>query len=270
VRGLVRAPESGAERGLDPALRLYRGELPDAIDPAAFAGVEVVVHCAWAARPRSRREADRVNRQGSLAVRRLARGGGARFVFVSSLAARPGTASRYGRDKLAVEAALDPATDLTLRPGLVLAPLDPEAGGLFFRLASSLRRFRVAPLVAGGRGVVQPVHVDDLAGALDAALAGGAAGVVTVADPCGIEVRELFRALAEGLGVRHLAVPVPLRPTLAVVRALERLRLPLPLSSDNLIGQSELERVDCGADLARLGVRVRRAAEALAAALAAR
>lgn len=268
MRGLVRSPERAAGRGLPPELALYRGELPDGCDATAFAGADVVVHCAWDVRPRSRRAAARVNHDGSLEVRRRAREAGARFVFLSSLAARPGTDSVYGRGKLAVEAALDPATDLAVRPGLVLGPLDPAAGGLFFRLADALRRFRVVPLVAGGRGVLQSVHLDDLAAAVDAALTRGVTGTVTIADPLGIEVREFFRRLAAGLGVRHLGLPVPLRPTLGVLRTLERLRLPLPIGSDTLVGQAELERVDCRADLDRLGVEVRGAEVALAAALA--
>jgi hypothetical protein len=98
VRGLSRQRPSRAVRW-----QWFRCDLPDEIDPRAFAGCGVVIHAAYATRARSEAEARRVNEDGTARVLKLTNDAGARLVFISSLSAHEGARSYYGRSKLAIE-----------------------------------------------------------------------------------------------------------------------------------------------------------------------
>ena len=75
VRGLARRTD--VYPFTRPGIALYRGNLPDGIDADAFRGAEVVIHAAYTTRLTSKAEAERVNEQGTLRVRELARRAGA-------------------------------------------------------------------------------------------------------------------------------------------------------------------------------------------------
>jgi nucleoside-diphosphate-sugar epimerase len=245
----------------EPGIQVHGCDLPDVLDEAALRGASVVVHCAYTTRPTDPEETRRVNEDGTLRVLAATRAAGARFVFVSSIAAHPAAMSYYGRSKHALEQRLDPARDLILRPGLVLA----REGGLIGRLSATVRRTRVVPIFGDGRQRLQTVHVDDLCLGLEQALSLGMAGVLTVAEPDGIPYRELLGLLADRTGRRCVTVRVPVAPALAGLRAAERAGIRLPVSSDSLLGLTRLRHVDTGSDLRRLGIRLRPARESLAA-----
>jgi NADH dehydrogenase len=223
VRALGRRPPSAALA--DAAW--FRCALPDDIDPAALRGADVVVHCAYATRSVNRLEDEKVNVEGTRRLLGLAREAGVRrVVFVSSATARPDAPSFYGRSKFALERELDPERDLAVRPGLILAP----SAGLFQRLLAFIRRTRLVPLFGGGRQIVQTVHADDLCLGFERALERDLRGVLTIAEPEGLPSRDFMRLLALHTSRRCLLVPVPLAPTLALLRAFEKVGIVLPVS----------------------------------------
>jgi nucleoside-diphosphate-sugar epimerase len=256
VRGLVR--DTSRYPFEQSGIELFRGELPDGIDERAFAGVDVVVHCAYMSRHTTLAEARRVNIEGTEAILGRARAAGARFVFISSTGAHDGALSYYGRSKLQLEGRLDPARDLILRPGLILGD-----GGLFERISGSLKRFGVIPVFDGGRQRVQTVHVEDLCDAIATAVEKGLTGRYVVAEPGGLELRELFTAMADRMGVRCHLLSLPAAPVLAILRAAEGFGLRLPLSSENVLGAKSLRTEPSESDLAAIGVTVRGTAESL-------
>jgi len=261
VRALVRDP-GAVEAGADRA----RCVLPDGIDAATLAGVDVLVHAAWATRETDPARARRVNEDGTARLLGIARDAGVpSCVFVSSIAARADAPSYYGRSKFAAERFFDGARDLVVRPGLVLG----AAGqGLFQQLLGAAERLHVVPLFAGGRQPLQTVHVDDLCAAVAAALERGITGTVAVAEPEPIAMRDFLRAMVRLRGIRCLFVPLPFAPMLAALRVAERAGVTLPLRSESLLGLAGMQRVAVEADLARLGVAVRPALESLRAILA--
>jgi hypothetical protein len=68
---------------------------------------------------------------------------------------------------------LDPARDLVIRPGLIIAR---EGRGLFQQMRDTTRRTRLVPLFGGGVQPLQTVHVDDLCEAFARALERGVTG----------------------------------------------------------------------------------------------
>jgi nucleoside-diphosphate-sugar epimerase len=262
VRALVRGP--GAV-DLGPGVARARCVLPDGIDPAALAGVDVLVHAAWATRETDPERAQRVNEDGTRRLLEGARGAGVpSCVFISSIAARADAPSHYGRSKFAAERLFDGPGDLVVRPGLVLGA---GGRGLFQQLLGAAERLHVVPLFAGGRQPLQTVHVDDLCAAVAAALERGIIGAVAVAEPEPIAMRDFLRAMVRLRRIRCLFVPLPFGPMLAALRTAERVGVTLPLRSESLLGLAGMQRVAVEADLARLGVVVRPALESLTALL---
>jgi len=244
-------------------IELRVGDLPARIDEDAFEDADVVVHCAYMSRHTTIAEARRVNEDGSDRILALARRHGARFVFISSTGAHPEALSYYGRSKLAIEGRLDLGQDLVIRPGLILGD-----GGLFQRISSSLARFGFVPVFEGGRQQIQTVHVDDLCAAIVRAVELDLVGRYVVAEPHGLELRELFQQMADRMGVKCRLVRLPARPMLLALRAAERLGLRLPLTSENVLGALSLRTQPSEDDLAAIGVSVRSTPESLASLIA--
>jgi nucleoside-diphosphate-sugar epimerase len=259
VRALVR--DTSAYPFSESGVRRFPCDLLDRLDPEALAGAGAVVHCAYVTRHKNLEESRRVNVEGTRRVLEASRAAQvARFVFISSQSAHEGASSFYGRSKLELEGMMAADRDLIVRPGLVLGRGE---AGLFHRMCETVRHARVIPLFGGGHQPLQTVHVDDLCSALLSALDAGMTGRVTVAEPVPIEMRQFLETLAGRLGSRPRFVSFPMAPALTMMRALEALRVPFPVSSENLLGLEQMRAVDTRADLARLGVTVRSALESL-------
>ncbi len=259
VRALVRDPASFAM----PGVQAGRCELPDVLDTALLAGVDAVVHAAYATREPDVDRARRVNEDGTRRVLDAARTAGVgRVVFVSTIDARPDAPSYYARSKHVLEGLLSPERDLVLRPGFILSA---EGRGRFQELVAAMRSTHVVPLFGGGHQPLQTVHVDDVCEAIARAIERGLTGAVNVAEPDPVSLGTFLRMTAARARVRVLFVPLPFGPVLAGLRVVEALRLPFPLRSESLLGMRGLRVVPVADDLARLDLRVRPAAESLAA-----
>lgn len=107
------------------------------------------------------------------------------------------------------------------------------------RLLDAVRRFPVMPLPGGGRRLQQPVHVDDVAGAISASLARPSTSgqAYNIAGPEPLTFRQLVRESADAVGRRPLLLPVPLRPIVTAVSLYER------LSSQPRLRAEQLERL---------------------------
>lgn len=258
VRALVR--DTAAYPWKQPGIERFHLALPGQLDAAALKGADAVIHCAYMTRFTSLEAARQVNEEGTRQLLRASREAGVpRFIFISSTSAHAEAESYYGRSKFALERELDPSRDLALRPGLIVGDT-----GLFQRMRATIRKLPVVPVFGGGRQVIQTVHIDDLVRGIEAALDRGLTGLLTVAEPGGVTLRELFLSMAAQLGRRRFILPLPYAPVLLALRMVEKLRLPLPVSSENLLGMRGLRHVPSEADLARLGLRARSAAESLA------
>ena len=182
----------------------------------------------------------------------------------------------------------EPASDLVRRgeaaflasglPGAMLHPTMIYGGhqeNNLRRLVEMVRKTPVLPLPGGGRHLVQPVHVEDVAAAVAAAALRPWAGrpwtraeIIPVPGPAPMPWRDMARLAAEAVGRRPLFVPVPLGPAIRALALAEELGLRLPVRANAL--RRFTENVDLSpAPLAReLGIAPRPFAEGLAEALA--
>jgi nucleoside-diphosphate-sugar epimerase len=181
VRTLLR--KSSSRKFLDFPHEEAIGDITDAASlPAAVAGVDAVIHCAGLIMARSEAEFASVNEHGTTNLYRAIEAHNPdvkRIVYISSIAAhgasksgrpRPADApprpvTAYGRSKLAGEllarrSSLGKRT-VTFRPPAIYGPRDPALLP-FFQLA----RFRVIPMLAGGKNQISMVYATDIARAI--------------------------------------------------------------------------------------------------------
>jgi NADH dehydrogenase len=151
---------------------------------------------------------DRVHRQAAENIARAARAAGARLVHVSAIGAEANSPSAYGRSKAAGEAAVRAALPdaAILRPSVLFGQQDRFIN----RFAGLIRRTPVVPVFAP-ETKLQPLFVGDMADAVVAALAGGAADgqVLELGGPQVFSMRELMAWIAAAIGHDPLFVDVP-------------------------------------------------------------
>lgn len=210
----------------------HRYDLAQPLAPDAFAGLDALVHAAYA--PDADNVAALVRLRDAARAARVAK-----VAFVSSFAATADARSTYGREKFRAESELDPARDLIVRPGLVTG-----AGGLYGSISRTIARFGVVPVFGDGRQPVYLVDVDELARAVVALVTGGASGVFACASAEPIGFRDLCEAIGAAAGRRVRCVPVPVGAALAVTGFAERVGIKPPVSSESVRGIANLRPVD--------------------------
>jgi hypothetical protein len=109
-------------------------------------------------------------------------------------------------------------------------------GGLARATFDAMSRTHLIPLIDGGRQPVQCVGLSDLARIVRAFVERKPMRSITVASAQPITARRLVLGIRDRFALRALAVPVPLAVLLPAVRAAETLRVPVPLTSENLLG----------------------------------
>ncbi|MEJ0100905.1 MAG: NAD-dependent epimerase/dehydratase family protein [Pseudomonadota bacterium] len=199
---LRRDPVVPEWRGVD--LQIVAGSLVDATALRQFAaGADAVVHVAGMIKATRRRQYYAVNHAGSAALADavLATAPNARFLHVSTIAAREPQLSDYAGSKRAGEDAVRErlgARVTVLRPPAVYGPGDRESM-LFFQLAAK----HFVPVLGAPEARAAMIHADDLATLLVALLHEEPRGaVLTAADarPDGYSWREVLRTAAHAVG----------------------------------------------------------------------
>ena len=193
-----------------------RGELTDpATYQDALKGCEAVVHLAASTGRASADEHFRVNAEGTDAVVRACRTAGVgQLLFVSSIAVTfPDLRGyHYAETKKKAEEIVRASglRYLIVRPTMILGSGAPILASL-----EKLATLPVAVLPGDGRARVQPVHVDDVAASLAAALATApfAADVAALGGPETVSFEDLLRrirAARRGASGPLVRVPLPL------------------------------------------------------------
>jgi len=245
-------PESGG-RELD--VRRADVRKPESLR-GAFDGMDAVVHTVAVPTERKQKFAE-VNVAGvAHVVAEARRAGVARIVHMGALRADPASPYPYLRSKGEGETLVigSGISYVVLQPSLLFG----EGDDFFPRLAFSLM-FPVVPVPGDGKARFQPVHVDDIAEALVAAVERREiSGVHEIGGAEPVTYDEMLAETMRGTGRRRptLHVPVPLMKPPAVVMGLFMADPPVTvaqldlLAVDNTPRQNALEPV--------FGVRPRR------------
>ncbi|MFZ4109736.1 MAG: NAD-dependent epimerase/dehydratase family protein [Polymorphobacter sp.] len=212
VVALAKAPLRAVARRSQPArpgVAWIAGDLADT--PALIRlceGASAVIHIAGVVSAPDRAGYDAGNVAGTAAMLAAARDAGvARFVHVSSLAAREPQLSMYGASKAKAEALVaDSALDwVIVRPPGVYGPDDREMLDIY--------KLAMLGLYVAPPGRMSLIHVDDLAQALLALAGGGPSRQTLEIDDGaagGIAHADFARAIGTGLGRGVRVMPLPL------------------------------------------------------------
>ena len=246
VTGFLRNPPDAAPDNVE----YERFVLPDEIPEDAVAAADCVVHCAFVRHGREMPDSDRINISGTQKLLELSRRHDVKFVFLSSIAAAADAESHYGRHKHEMEGIFDLERDLILKPGLVIGD-----GGLVRQMAGVLGG-RIVPLLDSGRQPVQTVAIDDLLAIITRGIESDIAGSYCIADRP-TTMKTLYLAICEKISASPTFVPVPIALLLPAFRLGEMLHLPMPFSTENLLGLKGMREVDIGNDIEPFGVKLK-------------
>jgi uncharacterized protein YbjT (DUF2867 family) len=191
-----------------------------------------------------------------------------RAVFVSTTAIFTSLPAASRAVRIAAEAAIQ-ASGLRwtiVRPTMIYGR---PGDGNMARLLAFVRRSPVVPIPRGGRRLIQPVHVDDLAGFIATVLEADAAvgRAYDVAGPEPLTLRQIVETSGQAAGRRPRLVSLPLGPAIAAVKMYERLSKKPRLNVEQVLRLNEDETFDIGA-AASLGFAPRSFAEGIEAEVA--
>ncbi|NQE64912.1 NAD-dependent epimerase/dehydratase [Caulobacter sp. RHG1] len=193
----------------DIELEVVAGDLrtPGALERLCR-GADVVIHVAGLIKAASLEGFNAVNRDGARAAALAAKAAGARFILVSSLAAREPYLSNYAASKRAGEDAVLEALPqaLIVRPPAIYGPGDTETLALFELAAKS----PFLPVLSPDSRIAM-IHVQDAAAKLVDYCKRHSAGVVELSDVrrSGYTWAEIMRAAGVAMGRRPSLVRVP-------------------------------------------------------------
>jgi NADH dehydrogenase len=177
---------------------------------SAFAGCEIVFHCAGVNREMGNHTFERVHVEGTRHVVEAARLAGVRkVVLISFLRARPNTGSGYHDSKWAAEEIVRSAglDHTVLKCGVIYGPGDH----MLNHLSHAFHTFPVFGLVGFREQFIRPLAVEDLARLASALAVEGACSRQTVAvlGPEKLTLREAVMRVARVVGRRPAMFPMP-------------------------------------------------------------
>lgn len=224
--------------------------LPDEIQENDFEEGGYFVHCAYSKHSNDTPNSDSINIEGTknlLSITRKHRF--KKFLFFSSMSAHKDAQSHYGRNKLAVEASLNPETDLIICPGLVIG-----AGGLFKSMEDILTKSLIIPLIGGGHQPLQTIEINDLCKMTEMALLKSElAGRFVWAERDPISIKVFYRELALANHLRRLFIPIPFWPVFWILKVLDWFNISTSISIESLFGLKHLRRYETEEDLKAVG-----------------
>ena len=243
-------------RGIQP-VGLCRSPTPgdiffDLNNPKTFEhipyGINALVHTAYTTQSKDFKNAHKANVDGSLALFDFCHKAHIPIIFLSSCSAHENAHSFYGRSKYQLENHLS-STDTIIRPGFVIGD-----GGIYKRLEHSIKTLKFAPLFWGGQQPLQYIHLDELVNGILAASTNNCTGAYTLAHPVPVPIQEFYRQIFLKLGLTPRFLRLPGDLTLIALKVAEFFKIPLPLTSENLLGLKYMKVFE--SDCEKLGIEV--------------
>lgn len=191
-------------------------------------------------------------------AQQAAQQGVSRFIHISAIGADPDSPSRYGRSKAAGESRIFEAFPqaTVLRPSIIFGPEDD----FFNRFAAMCLLAPALPLIGGGATRFQPIHVGDVAQAIQAGIEqeDTAGKIYELGGAEARTFRELLELMLEITRRKRLLLPLPFPLADTLARCIGWLpNAPLTydqmqmLRRDNVVSE---QAVSEGRDAAALGI----------------
>lgn len=223
-------------------------DLTSAIPSESISKVDVLVHCAFIPKGKHK-NATADNISGTEKLLSVCKEHGVRFIFFSTLSAHLEAESDYGKHKFQLESQLDLSTDAVLKPGLVIGN-----GGLFGRMLDFSRRFRIIPLIDGGKQPLQFIALADVAACTRNIIEKNLSGSYVLVSQEDHTYRQFYEFISQFLNIRFLYFKIPVNTIVYLLDTFAKMGIPLPVGKENFLGLKNMKFVDPGSDMAKLGV----------------
>ncbi len=183
--------------------------LEDSPVAKALEGADAVVNCVGILAEHGNNKFDTIQAEGADRIARLAAQAGiTNMVQLSAIGADPQSQSEYSKTKAAGETAVMEhiPSAVILRPSIVFGPEDE-----FFNRFADITRFSPFVPVVSPNTKFQPVYVDDVAAAAEAALSGQAQpGIYELGGPHIATFKSLMHQMLAVMGKKRLVLGLPL------------------------------------------------------------
>jgi len=177
-----------------------------------------------------------------------------RYIQMSALGTRGDAVSAYHRTKWAAEEAVRKSGLIwtIFRPSVIFGPGD----AFINMLADIMRKTPVMPVVGGGKNLMQPVAVKDVAASFRVAVESPDLGSRTyeLGGPEIFTFDQIVRIIAKVTNKKRIFVPVPFQVIRPPVTILQSLRIPLPVTTDQLTMLAEDNIRKGGDPIEELGI----------------
>jgi nucleoside-diphosphate-sugar epimerase len=175
-----------------------------------------------------------------------------RFVFSSSVSARPDALNRYGKIKAAIENQLMAPNEISARIGLIYGGALLSQWGNLYRLT----RLPVLPMLDPWK-LVQPISLDEVCDALMrlAALPEPALPIYGLAAPDPVPFAQFLKLVSQHKhGGKLWLLPVPSQIVLWLLSLLKLIPFIKKIDQERVLGLAGLRIIDCGPSLSELGM----------------
>lgn len=211
---------SRTAHGLDSRAEYYEGDILSA--PSVVHDADVVISCAHA--------------RFTAQILDASANSNSKLILLGSAWRYSSVREPRGDEVVAAEAAFFNSN----RDGVMLHPTMIYGGfqeNNLQRLVNVIRRWPVLLMPGGGRNIVQPIHVDDAARSVASAVTKEWRGphAFAICGPRPMEWRDMARTCIKALGYHRPTVSIPLAPVLAMLKALQKAGLPVPIDINILL-----------------------------------
>jgi NADH dehydrogenase len=203
-------------------------------------GKDAVIHLVGIIREAGGNTFDGVHRKGTENVIREAKNAGVRkLVHMSALGTRVNAVSAYHQSKWAGEEAVrSSGLDWTIfRPAIIFGPGD----SFINMLADMMMKSPVMPVFGGGKNLMQPVYVDDVARAFSEAVAQSwsTGRVYELGGPNVISFKGILKTISYVIDKKRVFVNIPIAIVRPLVGFFQSTGMTLPVTTDQLIMMQE-------------------------------
>jgi nucleoside-diphosphate-sugar epimerase len=115
-----------------------------------------------------------------------------------------------------------------------------------WRLIRFLRYSPIVPVFGDGKSLQQPIHVDDVAGAVLGCLRSDATigGCYNIAGKHSLTYNEVIDTISKQMNKRIWKLHIPYLPVVAALKFFKRLHLPLPIKAEQVLRLNENKNFD--------------------------
>ncbi len=186
-----------------------------------------------------------------------------RILHMSALGTRADGVSNYHKTKWKGEEAVR-ASGLSwtiFRPSIIFGPRDEFVN----MLAKAMKKTPVFPVIGGGKNLMQPVSVKDVARAYGDALEEERAieKVIEMGGPDILTFMDIIKIIAQTLNIKRKYINIPVSLIRPFVRLSDAVKIPAPISTDQLIMLCEDNIVMDTSGMELLGFRFMRFADGI-------